>query len=107
MITMTPGAVAKVKEILAERGENGMGLRIAVAGVGCSGFQYQMTLDGEARQDDKILDLDGLKVYVDTRSALYLNGASIDFVDTAEGSGFKFDNPNANNSCGCGETFEA
>jgi len=106
MITLTPGAIAKVKSILEERNEE-MGLRIAVVGGGCSGFQYQMTLDKEPRVDDRILEMEGLKVYVDTRSLLYLNGAKVDYVDGLNGSGFKFDNPNAQASCGCGETFDA
>lgn len=106
MITMTPVAIAKVKAILAERNEES-GLRIAVVGGGCSGFQYQMTLDKEPRADDRVLDLEGLRVFVDTRSLLYLNGTTVDYVDGANGSGFKFDNPNARASCGCGETFEA
>jgi iron-sulfur cluster assembly protein len=105
MITLTPGAIDKVKSILAERNEE-MGLRIAVVGGGCSGFQYQMTLDKEPRSDDKILDMEGLKVYIDTRSLLYLNGTKVDYVDGQNGSGFKFDNPNAVSSCGCGESFE-
>ena len=106
MITLTPVAVAKVKSILAEQSEE-MGLRIAVVGGGCSGFQYQMMLDKEPQSDDKILDMDGLKVYVDTKSLLYLNGTKVDYVDGQNGSGFKFDNPNAKAACGCGETFEA
>jgi iron-sulfur cluster assembly protein len=106
MITMTPGAIAKVKSILSEQAEV-MGLRIAVVGGGCSGFQYQMTLDKEPRVDDKILDMEGLKVYVDTKSLLYLDGTSVDYVDGLNGSGFKFDNPNAKASCGCGESFDA
>jgi iron-sulfur cluster assembly protein len=106
MVTLTTGAIAKVKSILAERNED-MGLRIAVVGGGCSGFQYQMTLDKEPRADDKILDMEGLKVYVDAQSILYLNGTKVDYVDGLNGSGFKFDNPNAQASCGCGETFEA
>jgi iron-sulfur cluster assembly protein len=106
MITLTPGAIAKVKSILEERNEV-MGLRIAVVGGGCSGFQYQMTLDKEPRVDDKILEMEGLKVYVDTRSLLLLNGTKVDYVDASNGSGFKFDNPNAQASCGCGETFDA
>ncbi len=106
MITMTPGAIAKVKSILAERNEE-MGLRIAVVGGGCSGFQYQMSLDKEPRVDDEILDMEGLKVYVDNRSLLYLNGTKVDYVDGLNGSGFKFDNPNAKASCGCGESFDA
>jgi iron-sulfur cluster assembly protein len=66
-----------------------------------------MTLDKEPNSDDKIMDMDGLKVFVDTRSLVYLNGTQVDYVDTPDGSGFKFDNPNAKASCACGETFEA
>ena len=106
MITLTPEAISKVKSILAERKEES-GLRIAVVGGGCSGFQYQMTLGKEPKADDKIIDMDGLRVFVDTRSLLYLNGTTVDYVDGLSGSGFKFDNPNAKASCGCGESFEA
>jgi iron-sulfur cluster assembly protein len=106
MIMLTDGAIAKVKSILAERKEDA-GLRIAIIGGGCSGFQYQMTLDKESQEDDKIIDMEGIKVFVDPKSLLYLNGTKIDYVDGANGSGFVFDNPNARLSCGCGETFEA
>ena len=106
MLTLTPTAVEKVKSILAARGEEG-GLSTAVVGGGCSGFQYQMTLDRQANPDDKIIEQDGLKVFVDTRSLLYLNGARVDYVDGLTGSGFKFENPNAKGSCGCGESFNA
>lgn len=106
MITLTPEAISKVKSILAERKEES-GLRIAVVGGGCSGFQYQMTLDKEPHEDDKVLDLDGLTVYVDARSLSYLNGTKVDYVDGLSGSGFKFENPNAKASCGCGESFDA
>ena len=105
MIMLTPEAIAKVKSILEERKEES-GLRIAVIGEGCSGFQYQMTLDQEPRADDKIIEMEGLKIFVDTRSLLYLNGAKIDYVDGQNGSGFKFDNPNAKAACGYGESFE-
>jgi len=106
MITLTPGAIAKVKSILAEHKEES-GLRIAVVGGGCSGFQYQMTLEKEAQVDDKVIDLEGLKIFVDTRSLLYLNGTKVDYLDGLNGSGFKFDNPNARASCGCGQSFDA
>jgi iron-sulfur cluster assembly protein len=106
MITLTTDAIAKVKSILAERNEES-GLRIAVVGGGCSGFQYQMTLDKEPQVDDQVIDMEGLKVFVDTKSLLYLNGTKVDYVDGLSGSGFKFDNPNAKTSCGCGESFEA
>jgi iron-sulfur cluster assembly protein len=106
MVTLTPIAVTKVKSILSERGEEG-GLRISVIGGGCSGYQYQMSLDKEAREDDRVIDLDGLKVFVDNKSLVYLNGTKVDYVDDLNGSGFKFENPNAKSSCGCGESFNA
>lgn len=104
MLTLTPAAITKVKAILTERGEES-GLRVAVIGGGCSGFQYQMTLDKEASPGDQVLEQDGLKVFINTRSLLYLEGTSIDYVDGLSGSGFKFDNPNSRGSCGCGESF--
>ena len=106
MITLTPEAISKVKAILAERNEEA-GLRIAIIGGGCSGFQYQMTLDKEPQADDEIVDMEGLKVYIDSKSGLYLDGTTVDYVDDSNGSGFKFENPNSQASCGCGETFEA
>jgi iron-sulfur cluster assembly accessory protein len=106
MITLTPVAIAKVKEILSERKEEA-GLRIAVIGGGCSGFQYQMTLEKQSSEGDKVIDLEGLQVFVDSRSLLYLTGTEIDYVDGENGSGFKFENPNAKAACGCGECFEA
>ena len=106
MITLTPVAIAKIKAILAERKEEA-GLRVAVIGGGCSGFQYQMTLEKNASDGDEILDVNGLKVFVDSRSVLYLNGTEIDYVDGENGSGFKFENPNAKAACGCGDSFEA
>ena len=106
MLTMTEAAVEKVKSILAERGEEG-GLRISVVGGGCSGFQYQMSLDKAANADDQVIEMSGLKVFVDTRSLLYLNGTRVDYVDGLTGSGFKFENPNSKGTCGCGESFYA
>jgi iron-sulfur cluster assembly accessory protein len=106
MISLTPVAIAKVKAILSEREEDA-GLRIAVIGGGCSGFQYQMTLDREPQADDKVIDMEGLRIFIDTRSLLYLKGTQVDYVEGSNGSGFQFDNPNAKTSCGCGESFEA
>jgi len=106
MLKLTPAAIAKVKAILAERGEAG-GLRVLVGGGGCSGFQYQMTLEKEANEDDQVIDLEGLKVFVDSRSRLYLDNAQIDFVEGPEGSGFRFDNPDEHSNCNCGESFYA
>jgi iron-sulfur cluster assembly accessory protein len=106
MVTLTPDAITKVKAFLSEQKEEA-GLRIAVLGGGCSGFQYQMTLEKEAKEDDQVIDMEGLKVFIDSRSMLYLNGTEVDYIDGENGSGFKFDNPNAKDTCGCGESFEA
>ena len=106
MITLTPEAITKVKAILTERKEDA-GLRIAIIGGGCSGFQYQMTLDKEPQPDDQVTNMEGLKVFIDAKSLLYLNGTTVDYVDGSNGSGFKFDNPNSRDACGCGESFEA
>ena len=106
MLTLTDAAIDKVKEIMTERGEQG-GLRVAVIGGGCSGFQYQMSLDATPAADDKVLEQGGLRIFIDNRSALYLDGTKIDYVDGMNGSGFKFENPNSRSACGCGESFEA
>ena len=106
MISLTPIAIEKVKAIIAERGQ-GAGLRVAIIGGGCSGFQYQMSLDQGPNADDKVIEQDGLKVFVDAQSYLYLVGTQIDYVDDVAGSGFKFDNPNAKGTCECGESFSA
>jgi iron-sulfur cluster assembly protein len=106
MLTLTAVAIGKVKEIMAERGEQG-GLRIAIIGGGCSGFQYQMSLDTEPDEDDKVIEMGDLKVFVDSRSVLYLEGTKVDYVEGLNGSGFKFDNPNSRGTCGCGESFNA
>jgi iron-sulfur cluster assembly accessory protein len=106
MLSLTPIAIEKIKSIITERGEEA-GLRVAVIGGGCSGFQYQMSLDKEPTADDKVIEQNGLKVFVDAQSYLYLAGTQIDYVDDVNGSGFKFDNPNAKATCGCGESFNA
>ena len=106
MLTLTDTAVEKVKSIIAERGGEG-GLRISVIGGGCSGFQYQMTLDRTPGTEDKVIEQDGLRVFVDNRSLLLLAGTRVDYVDGLTGAGFKFENPNSKGSCGCGESFHA
>ena len=105
MIFLTPVAIEKVKSILAEQGED-RGLRIAVLSSGCSGFQYKMTLDKEPGENDEILNMEGLKLFIDKQSLQYLRGTNIDYVDGKDGVGFKFENPNTQASCGCGESFE-
>lgn len=107
MITLTPTAINKVKEILEMQDPKPSGLRIAVVGGGCSGFTYSMAFENNPGLLDKTYDFDGLKVYIDQASMLYLDGASVDYVETLEGAGFKFDNPNVRSTCGCGSSFQA
>ena len=107
MLVMTEKAVGKVKELLAEESKQGYGLRVAVQGGGCSGFQYGLTFENAERPNDQVLDMNGLKVFVDAMSGMYLEGVQIDYIDSLEGSGFKIENPNASGTCGCGSSFTA
>ncbi|HUY81899.1 MAG TPA: iron-sulfur cluster assembly accessory protein [Acidobacteriaceae bacterium] len=104
-VTMTPSAVAKVREIMATQDPLPAGLRLGVVGGGCSGFQYSMSFENAAGMMDKVLDFDGLKVYVDSTSMMYLNGCVVDYVETLEAAGFKFENPSVKSTCGCGSSF--
>lgn len=106
-VNMTATAIAKVKEIMAQQNPVPTGLRVGVVGGGCSGFQYSMQFETAAGAMDKVFEYDGLKVYVDATSLMYLQGATVDYVETLEGAGFKFDNPNVKNTCGCGSSFQA
>jgi iron-sulfur cluster assembly protein len=107
MMNMTDTAVSKVKEILQAQEPMPAGLRISVVGGGCSGFSYSMAFESAAGMLDKTYDFSGLKVFVDQASLLYLDGAEVDYVETLEGSGFKFNNPNVKSTCGCGSSFSA
>ncbi len=105
-VMLTAKAVQMVKTTLEQEGlDPNSGLRIAVRGGGCSGFEYALDFDLEARPGDYLADYDGLKVFVDPVSARYLDGTEIDYVFGPMGSGFKFNNPNAVGSCGCGSSF--
>jgi iron-sulfur cluster assembly accessory protein len=104
-LELTPLAVAKVKEILQQQNPQPAGLRLSVVGGGCSGFSYQMNFENTTNAIDKTFEFDGLKVFVDQASLMYLKGTKIDYVETLEGSGFKFDNPNVKSTCGCGSSF--
>ncbi len=106
-VTLTPNAIAKVKEIMAQQNPVPAGLRVGVVGGGCSGFSYSMSFENGAGAMDKTFDFDGLKVYIDATSLMYLQGATVDYVETLEGAGFKFDNPNVKSTCGCGSSFSA
>jgi iron-sulfur cluster assembly accessory protein len=104
-VSLTSNAVAKVKEIMAQQNPVPAGLRVGVVGGGCSGFSYSMSFENGAGMMDKVFDMDGLKVYVDATSLMYLNNCIVDYVETLEGAGFKFENPNVKSTCGCGSSF--
>jgi iron-sulfur cluster assembly protein len=106
MITVTPTAVEEVRKFMSEQGSTDTaGLRVAVLPGGCSGFQYGLNIEDEQQEDDEILDVNGLRVFVDPFSSQYLEGVEIDYVTTMMGSGFTFKNPNASGGCGCGSSF--
>jgi iron-sulfur cluster assembly accessory protein len=104
-LSLTPPAIAKVREIMAQQDPVPAGLRMGVVGGGCSGFSYSMAFENSAGMMDKVLTFDGLKVFVDATSMMYLQGCIVDYVETLEGAGFKFENPNVKSTCGCGSSF--
>jgi len=105
MITVTPVATTKVKEIMGQQNPVPIALRVAVVGGGCSGFSYHMAFENSENPTDNVYEFDGLKVLVDQMSEMYLEGVSIDYIETLEGAGFKFNNPNVKSTCGCGSSF--
>ena len=107
MVQLTEKAIGKVREIMNSQEPAPAGLRIAVVGGGCSGFSYSMAFENTPGLLDKTYTFQDLKVFVDQASLLYLDGAEVDYVETLEGSGFKFNNPNVKSTCGCGSSFSA
>ena len=105
LISLTPVAAAKIRDLLAEETDASLVLRVAIQGGGCSGFQYGLGFDNVAEGDVE-LSLEGVAIVVDPISAPYLRGTTIDFLNTIQESGFKIDNPNAVSSCGCGHSFQ-
>ena len=105
MITLTDNASLKVKELLAQEGQDGLMLRVAVRPGGCSGFSYEMFFDTEKDNDDLVDETAGVPVVVDPSSAQLLTGATLDYKDGLQGAGFAIDNPNAQKTCGCGQSF--
>ena len=103
MIDLTDSAVNKIKEVLKDT-EN-TGVRAAIQGGGCSGFTYKLTMEKQPDPDDKVIEIKGVKLFVDKKSYLFLIGTTIDFVSEMMQMGFKFINPNAKRTCGCGESF--
>src|ERR1700749_2793909 len=107
MVNLTETAVSKVREILDTQEPKPAGGGILVGGGGCSGFSYSMAFENTPNMLDKTYNYDGLKVFIDQASLLYLDGAQVDYVETLEGSGFKFNNPQVKSTCGCGSSFTA
>jgi iron-sulfur cluster assembly accessory protein len=104
-VNLTANAIAKVKDIMGQQTPVPAGLRIGVVGGGCSGFSYSMQFENAAGMMDKTFDMNGLKVFVDATSVNYLDGCVVDYVESLEGAGFKFENPNVKSTCGCGSSF--
>ena len=105
MITITDSAVAKIRDILLEENNPSLALRTFVQGGGCSGMSYGFTLDDQQNEDDFELEIDGIRVLVDSMSGTYLGGATIDYREDQYGSQFTITNPNATTTCGCGSSF--
>jgi iron-sulfur cluster assembly accessory protein len=104
-VTLTAAAISKVREIMATQDPIPAGLRIGVVGGGCSGFQYSMSFENQSGMMDKVFTFDGLKVFVDATSAMYLSTCVVDYVETLEAAGFKFENAAVKSTCGCGSSF--
>ena len=105
MITLTDNAAVKVRDLIEAEGEENLALRVAVRPGGCSGFSYEMFFDSEVVDDDVTLDYEGVKVVVDPSSAQLLEGATLDYKDGLNQAGFSINNPNAQRTCGCGQSF--
>jgi len=105
MIKLTKNASDKVKQIMAGKDVKPIGLQAGVKGGGCSGFSYYLDFVYEKKEKDRELESEGVTIYIDPKSFLYLMGTEIDYIDSLNGAGFKFINPNAKRTCGCGESF--
>lgn len=105
MITLTENAASKVSELIEAENEEGLALRVAVRPGGCSGFSYEMYFDTEFGADDRKAAFGAIEVVVDTSSAMLLEGATLDYKDGLQDAGFSIDNPNAQRTCGCGQSF--
>jgi iron-sulfur cluster assembly protein len=105
MITLSETAVKQIKRFQEEEKAQGGGLRVAVVGGGCSGLSYKLEFQKEPQPNDKIFEQDGVKVFIDPKSFLYVKGLLLDYSGGLNGTGFTFKNPNASKSCGCGTSF--
>lgn len=104
-VTLTPTAAEKLQALLREKNLTAYGLRVFVAGGGCSGMQYGMAFDAQPRETDYVFETEGIRLFVDPVSMMYIAGSQIDYVDSLMGGGFRIDNPNAVATCGCGHSF--
>jgi iron-sulfur cluster assembly accessory protein len=105
VITLTDNAASKVKDLITQEGDESLMLRVAVRPGGCSGFSYEMFFDSELEKDDVTAEYGPVKVVVDPSSAQLLSGATLDYKDGLQGAGFAINNPNAQRTCGCGQSF--
>jgi iron-sulfur cluster assembly protein/iron-sulfur cluster insertion protein len=105
VIVLTDNATEKVRSLMDAEGVADLALRVAVRPGGCSGFSYEMFFDTDVAEDDQTADYSGVKVVVDSSSAMLLEGATLDYKDGLQGAGFAIDNPNAQRTCGCGQSF--
>jgi iron-sulfur cluster assembly accessory protein len=105
MITVSDEAAEKIRSLLDREGTPERGLRVAVRGGGCSGFQYQLDFEEAAGEMDQVIESNGVRLFVDPKSSLYLNGVVLRYDDGLMGAGFQVENPNARTTCGCGESF--
>lgn len=106
-VTLTQPAAEVVRSIMIEKNVQGYALRLFISGGGCSGYQYGLAFDSNTREDDLVIETDGIKLVVDEVSIKYLQGATVDYVDGITASGFKISNPNAASTCGCGQSFNS
>jgi iron-sulfur cluster assembly accessory protein len=104
-IRLTPKAVEMVKDAMEREGLQGYGIRVGVVGGGCSGFQYSMDFENSAKDGDLSFEQDGVRLFIDPMSTMYLQNVTVDYVVGLQGAGFKFSNPNAKTTCGCGSSF--
>lgn len=105
MIHLTESAVKQIKRFQEDEGAAGGGLRVAVVGGGCSGMSYKLEFQKEPTEKDKVFEQDGVRIFVDPKSFLYVKGLTLDYSGGLNGTGFTFQNPNASKSCGCGTSF--
>ena len=105
MITVSDKAVSKIKDILEDEHKTGGFIRVGIKGGGCSGFTYVLDIEESQKEGDQLYDFGGVKVLIDSKSIIYLAGTELDYTDGLNGAGFVFNNPNAQRTCGCGNSF--